>query len=84
MPSETFSGAGDIAFAPFGCGQITAGLLDAIPGDVFTLGDNAYQSGTVQEFADCYDPNWGRHLTRTQPSPGNHDYLTPGATGYFN
>ena len=48
------------------------------------MGDNVYPSGTDGEFADCYDPNWGRHLARTHPSPGNHDYRTPGATGYFN
>ena len=84
VPSETFSGAGDIADNLTGCGQITAELLDGIPGAVFALGDQAYFSGTSQEYADCYDPNWGRHFARTHPSPGNHDYLTPGATGYFN
>ena len=25
----------------------------------------------------------GRHLARTRPSPGNHDYETAGASGYF-
>ena len=35
------------------------------------------------EFANCYDPTWGRHKSRTRPAPGNHEYLTSGATGYF-
>ncbi|HET7713213.1 MAG TPA: metallophosphoesterase, partial [Patescibacteria group bacterium] len=30
------------------------------------------------------EPSWGRHKNRTKPSPGNHDYNTSGATGYYN
>ncbi len=77
-------GAGDIA----GCGsqkdEETATLLDNIAGTVFTLGDNVYPDGTNLQFSDCYDPTWGRHKARTRPSPGNHDYHTSGASGYFN
>jgi len=58
-------------------------LLDAIAGTVFALGDNAYVSGTATEYANCYDPTWGRHKARTKPAPGNHDYATAGAAGYF-
>jgi predicted phosphohydrolase len=77
-------GAGDIAY----CKQIegaraTARLLDAIPGTVFTLGDHAYEDGTAREFAECYDPTWGRHRARTRPAAGNHDYHTPRAAPYF-
>ncbi len=82
---EVFVGAGDIA----SCDSTdtddegTAELLDGIPGTVFTLGDNAYEDGTPAEYARCYQPTWGRHRKRTRPSPGNHDYLTPTAKGYF-
>jgi hypothetical protein len=58
-------------------------LLDNIPGTVYTLGDNAYGSGTTTEFNTYYGPTWGRHKARTKPSAGNHDYSTAGATGYF-
>jgi 3',5'-cyclic AMP phosphodiesterase CpdA len=58
-------------------------LLDAIPGTVFTTGDNAYGSGTLSEYRNCYDPTWGRHKARTKPIPGNHEYRTSGAAGYF-
>ena len=61
----------------------TARLLDGIGGTVFTTGDNAYPDGTPQQFSRCYDPTWGRHRQRTRPSPGNHDYHTPEAAGYF-
>jgi hypothetical protein len=61
----------------------TGKLLDAIPGTVFTAGDNAYDDGTPANFEECYEPSWGRHKARTRPTPGNHDYFTPGASGYF-
>ena len=80
---ETILAAGDIA----DCNtphEATADLLDSLEGVVLTLGDNAYESGTLQEFLDCYDPSWGRHLDRTRPVAGNHDYGTPAAAGYFD
>ncbi|MGW2706011.1 metallophosphoesterase family protein [Streptomyces sp. NPDC001340] len=76
-------GAGDIANSGTG-DTATANLLDNIPGAVFTAGDNAYDSGTATEFATYYDPTWGRRKARTRPAPGNHDYNTPGATGYYD
>ncbi len=75
--------AGDISSCRSSGDEATAKLLDGLTGTVATLGDNAYQSGTAQEFADCYGPTWGRHKARTRPSPGNHDYGTAGAAGYF-
>ena len=75
-------GAGDIATSGSG-DTATAALLDTIPGTVYTLGDNVYNNGTASEFAAYYDPTWGRHKARTRPSAGNHDYNTPGATGYY-
>ena len=76
-------GAGDIATCQSSGDEATANLLDGISGTVFTLGDNAYENGSAAEFADCYDPSWGRHKARTRPAVGNHDYQTPGASGYF-
>src|ERR1700723_3357519 len=54
-------GAGDIAdCADLSGAEATAKLLDGIPGTVFTTGDNAYEGGTAEQFAKCYDPTWGR------------------------
>lgn len=78
-----FVGAGDIASCDTDADEDTAKLLDGIAGTVFTLGDNAYETGSPSEYLKCYEPTWGRHLTRTRPAPGNHEYLTPGAAGYF-
>jgi hypothetical protein len=79
-----FVGAGDIASCDSTGDEATANLLDGIPGTVYTLGDNVYERGSDADFARCYDPSWGRHKARTMPIVGNHDYTTPGASGYFN
>jgi hypothetical protein len=50
---------------------------------VFTAGDNVYPYGAAEEFRTCYSPTWGRHLARTRPSPGNHDYNTADARPYY-
>jgi 3',5'-cyclic AMP phosphodiesterase CpdA len=76
--------AGDIADSGSG-DEATARLVDAIaPTAVLTLGDNAYDDGTLAEFNRYYAPTWGRHRRITHPVPGNHDYNTPGAAGYFD
>jgi hypothetical protein len=76
-------GAGDIANCDRTQDESTAQLLDGIAGTIITLGDNAYPNGTLTQFNTCYGPNWGRHRDRTRPSPGNHDYRTSGARGYY-
>jgi calcineurin-like phosphoesterase family protein len=76
-------GAGDISTCSNNNDEATAKLLDGISGTVFNAGDNAYDSGTLSEYTNCYDPTWGRHKARTKPSPGNHEYQTSGASGYF-
>ena len=78
-------GAGDIAdCADLSGAEATGKLLDTIPGTVFTAGDNAYPSGTAEQFAKCYDPTWGRQKSRTRPSVGNHEFHSGGATPYFD
>jgi 3',5'-cyclic AMP phosphodiesterase CpdA len=75
--------AGDIVGCSSPNSEATAALLDRLDGTVATLGDNVYPRGTAAEFANCYEPTWGRHRARTRPAPGNHDYSTRGAAGYF-
>ena len=76
-------GAGDVAVCGSNGDEQTATLLDGIAGTVMLLGDNVYNDGTALEYANCYNPSWGRHKARTKPAPGNHDYQTPGAAGYY-
>jgi acid phosphatase type 7 len=91
------AGAGDIArcypgadptgFQPPGAdnaAEQTARLLDDMPAaTVMAVGDNAYEYGSLLDYTGCYHPTWGRHRARTRPATGNHEYLTPGAAGYF-
>src|SRR5437867_7103937 len=74
--SAVLVGAGDIADCTRNGDSLTANLLDTIPGTVFVAGDNAYPSGSSTDYANCYDPTWGRHKARTRPAPGNHEYET--------
>jgi hypothetical protein len=78
-----FVGAGDIGTCFSEGDDLTADLLDNIPGLIFALGDTVQGQGTAQEFEECYHPTWGRHRERTRPIPGNHEYAQPGAEPYF-
>jgi acid phosphatase type 7 len=75
--------AGDIADSGTG-DTTTAALVNSLaPTRALTLGDNAYPDGTSSDYASYYDPTWGGFRPTTSPSPGNHDYHTAGAAGYF-
>ena len=79
----TFVGAGDIAISN-GHDDATARLMDSIGGDIFTLGDDAYPNGSSENFR-VFDRTWGRFTgPRLHPAPGNHEYMTSGASGYFS
>jgi hypothetical protein len=93
----TVAAAGDIACDPRSPGynhgrgipgqchhKATSDLVKEIdPDAVFTLGDLQYQAGSQVNFEDSYDPTWGRFKDITYPVPGNHEYGSPGAAGYF-
>jgi hypothetical protein len=81
--SEMLVGAGDIAVCGSTNDDATSNLLVGISGTVFTLGDNAYPNGSLSDYANCYNGSWGRVQSRTMPTPGNHEYQTAGAAGYF-
>ena len=76
-------GAGDIARCDGTDDEATAALIEQIPGYVYTLGDNAYDSGSAAQLEECYGPSWGRLLDRTRfVVAGNHDYLTDGGAPF--
>jgi hypothetical protein len=75
--------AGDISTCGNDGDEATALLVEARDGTVAVLGDSVYDSGTAEEFANCYHPTWGRFRERTRPAVGNHEYQTPGAAGFF-
>jgi len=85
VASVTLVGSGNIARCDRTNDEATAAVLDGIPGTVFALGDAAYPNGTATNYANCYNASWGRHLARTYPATGNHDYDSSAtAAAYFN
>ena len=83
-PEPVLVGAGDIADCDSRGDEATAALLDDIDGTVFTAGDNVYESATEAAFRDCYEPSWGRHLARTRPAAGNHDWASGTIRAYLD
>jgi acid phosphatase type 7 len=57
---------------------ISTGVVGVLP-----LGDTQYEDGALEKFLASYHPTWGRVKDMTYPAVGNHEYLTPGAAGYF-
>ncbi len=55
--------------------------------EVFTLGDNAYPTGSASDYATCFTPSWGDTakliMKNIRPSPGNHEHLTNAAAPYY-
>ena len=87
----TVVAVGDIACKPgytvtsTKCRQAaTARLTRSIdPAYVIGLGDLQYDSGTLTAYRGSYDRSWGSLKSRTRPLPGNHEYETAGARGYY-
>jgi acid phosphatase type 7 len=83
--SAVLLAAGDIAECDHEGDEATAKVLADYPqATIQTLGDNAYQHGTAEEFEQCYDPTWGQFKDRTMPATGNHDEATKNAQGYWD
>jgi hypothetical protein len=83
--SPVLIGAADICVTgSISNAQATAALIVARPNAVvFTAGDNSNETGSFSEYAGCVDKTWGAFKSRIHPVPGNHDYMTAGATPYF-
>jgi acid phosphatase type 7 len=63
----------------------TANLVTAGDAAVLVLGDNQYENGALAKYQASYAQSWGvaAILGKTFPVPGNHEYLTNGAAGYY-
>ena len=51
---------------------------------VLVVGDSQYENGTGDAYRQSFDPSWGRVKSLIRPVPGNHEYDTPQAAGYFD
>jgi hypothetical protein len=91
-------GAGDIAVCGTSGDEATGRIVDSVLSadsaakvhtEVFTLGDNAYPSGSGgvdNDFPRCFSPSWGtrRIMNVIHPAPGNHDYDRGTGAPYFS
>ena len=89
--------AGDIACDPgsssfnngqgsaLNCRQLATSdlLVGAGYAAVLLLGDIQYEDGAYSKFLDSYDKSWGRVKSITKPAPGNHEYQSGNADGYY-
>jgi len=75
-----FSGNGDATH----CAQKrTANLIGGVNA-VLPLGDEQYNSGSLANFNAVYNATWGLFKNASFPVPGNHEYGTTNAGGYFS
>jgi Tol biopolymer transport system component len=51
---------------------------------ILALGDLQYEDGQLWKFQQSFDLSWGRLKSLISPVPGNHEYVDPGAAGYFD
>jgi acid phosphatase type 7 len=79
---------GDIACSRFAAvchdDQTAALIAQHNPAAVLVLGDDQYEKGSLADFNASYDGSYGQFKSITYPIPGNHEYLTAGATGYYD
>lgn len=82
--------AGDIACMPGDTTNLckhleTADVVRSInPNAVALLGDNQYESGTLSEYQGSFALSWGALTPTIYPAPGNHEYYTSNASGYYS
>lgn len=82
--SVRVAAAGDVSLPALGGQVVTYALLaDAGYDAVLALGDLQYPKGERELFEQFFHSSWGQLGDRLKPVPGNHEYGTPGAQGYF-
>jgi hypothetical protein len=82
-PTRTLIAVGDIASCASKGDEQTAALVSRIPGTIAVLGDIAYENGSDADFANCFEPSWGKLVPRIKAALGNHEYNTAGAAPAF-
>ncbi|AGM06144.1 metallophosphoesterase [Amycolatopsis keratiniphila] len=80
--TTTVAAVGDVCGSS--CNQTAPLIKNMNPQALILAGDNAYSSGTLSEYKNNYDPYYGQFKAITYPTPGNHEYNTSGASGYFD
>jgi hypothetical protein len=72
--SAVVTAIGDVGWCGSpGMAQV-ARLLQDISGQILLAGDLAYMNGRIEEFRNCFDPDFGRFRSRFRPALGNHEW----------
>ncbi len=53
------------------------------PDALLLLGDLQYLDGALVKFQNTFSKNWSQFKNIRYPTPGNHEYVTAGAAGYY-
>jgi hypothetical protein len=95
-PGVTIAAAGNIACDPSKsnfnganpatCQHRQTAKLLADASAVLALGDHQYYNGSLAKYRVGYGAadSWGPSNLKVHPTPGNHEYKTSGAAGYFD
>lgn len=76
--------AGDISPSIMTAQKGTSDLIvDAGYAAVLAVGDTQYEVGSLADFQAYFEPTWGRFKRLIYPVPGNHEYYTAWASGYY-
>ncbi|MGH7757022.1 MAG: metallophosphoesterase family protein, partial [Vulcanimicrobiaceae bacterium] len=72
-------------YSPDGCQMTrTAAVFKARRlAAILPLGDEQYPNGSAGAFESSYAKTWGTDRAPVHPVPGNHEYGTPHAAGYY-
>lgn len=82
--------AGDMVCAREGSGdkckqkEVSDLIIQLNPQAFLALGDLQYEKGAFSDFTTYYEPTYGRIKALTKPAPGNHEYNTSDAQGYYD
>lgn len=63
--------------------QVADRVASIKPNQLWLAGDLQYDNGERKNFDQSFNASWGRFRHIWRPVPGNHEYNTPGATGYY-
>ncbi len=76
---------GDGAAGEMAAANVT-NMIDSWHPNMFLYLGDVYANGSATEFLNWYAPDdyFGRFRDITNPTVGNHEYLTPNAQGYFD
>jgi hypothetical protein len=81
--TTTLLAVADIGMCGSAGTEAVAELVARLEGSLILAGDIAYLHGSVEDFARCFHPFWGRFSDRWFAVPGNHEYESAGAQPFF-